>query len=194
MKKLTSKAILKRASGILNQAYATPKDIAWAWVTLLLSQEESKRGGVESHFSRVTEYEQWILDLKLPWDPKDNTHKKVSPEAVKNAAKMVFEWPHDVVFTDPSKSKQTTVKEAFKDAITQPILDAVKAAHGAEDKLKLMAILESYAKEGLAPFVAVTEEGITWKGERWLAGEPYHLLTAKSLNNRLANLRKKQWI
>ena len=65
MKKLTSKPILKRASGILNQAYATPKDIAWAWVTLLLSQEETKRGGVENHFSRVTEFEQWILALKL---------------------------------------------------------------------------------------------------------------------------------
>jgi len=192
MKKLTSKPILKRASGILNQAYATPKDIAWAWVTLLLSQEETKRGGVENHFSRVTEFEQWILALKLPSDPKDIS--KVSPKAVKNSAKMVYEWPHDYVFEDSSTSKKSTVKVVHKDAITQPILDAIKAADGAEDKTQLMAILEGYAKEGVAPFVEVTAEGIAWKGENWLPGEPYHLLTLKSLNNRLTNLRKKQLI
>lgn len=194
MKKLTSKAILKRASGILNQPYATPKDIAWAWATLLLSQEETKRGGVENHFSRVTEFEQWILDLKLPFDPKDNSNSKVSPEAVKSSAKMVFEWPHDYVFEDASKPKQATAKVVHKDAITQPILDAVKAADGAEDRAQLMTILEGYARAGLEPFVEVTEEGIAWKGENWTPGEPYHLLTLKSLNNRLTNLRKKQFI
>lgn len=47
MTKLTSKPILKKASGILAQEFAIPKDIAWAWVTLLLSQEEQKRDSEE---------------------------------------------------------------------------------------------------------------------------------------------------
>jgi hypothetical protein len=33
MTKLTSKPILKKASGILAQEFVIPKDIAWAWVT-----------------------------------------------------------------------------------------------------------------------------------------------------------------
>jgi hypothetical protein len=73
-------------------------------------------------------------------------------------------------------------------------LDALKDANGSDDRLALMAILEGYANEGRDPFANVTEEGIEWKGSNWVEGEKYNLLTLKSLNNRLANLRKKQLI
>jgi hypothetical protein len=54
-----------------------------------------------------------------------------------------------------------------------------------------MAILEGYATEGKEPFANVTPEGIEWKGSAWSEGNKYNLLTTKTLNNRLANLRKK---
>ena len=57
-----------------------------------------------------------------------------------------------------------------------------------------MAILEGYAKEGKKPFTNITAEGIEWKGSNWSEGDKYNLLTLKSLNNRLANLRKKELI
>ena len=57
-----------------------------------------------------------------------------------------------------------------------------------------MAILEGYAKEGKEPFANITAEGIEWKGSNWSEGDKYNLLTLKSLNNRLANLRKKELI
>jgi len=54
-----------------------------------------------------------------------------------------------------------------------------------------MAILEGYAKEGKEPFANITTEGIEWRGSNWSEGDKYMLLTDKSLNNRLTNLRKK---
>jgi hypothetical protein len=81
MSKLTSKPILKKASGILAQEFAIPKDIAWAWVTLLLSQEEQKRDSEEKRYSRIAEFEAWILGLSLPTDPKNPESGAVSPEA-----------------------------------------------------------------------------------------------------------------
>ena len=86
MSKLTSKPILKKASGILAQEFATPKDIAWAWVTLLLSQEEQKRDSEEKRYSRIAEFEAWILGLSLPTDLKNPEGGAVSPGAVKNSA------------------------------------------------------------------------------------------------------------
>jgi hypothetical protein len=79
----------------------------------------------------------------------------------------------------------------YSDTITKPILDAVKDSGGAEDRAALMIILEGYAKEGNEPFANVTPEGIEWKGTNWKEGNKYNLLTIKTLNNRLANLRKK---
>ncbi len=194
MKKLTSKAILKRASDILGQNFATPKDIAWAWVTLLLSQEELKRDSEEKRYSRIAEFEAWILELSLPNDPKNTQGNTVSPEAVKNAARNVYEWPHEYIFEAPASPKHPDAKVTYKDTITKPILDALKDADGSNDKLVLMGILEGYAKEGREPFVNITEEGIEWKGSNWAEGEKYNLLTIKTLGNRLANLRSKQLI
>lgn len=194
MKKLTSKAILKRASDILGQNFATPKDIAWAWVTLLLSQEELKRDSEEKRYSRIAEFEAWILELSLPNDPKNTQGNTVSPEAVKNAARNVYEWPHEYIFETPASPKHPDAKVTYKDTITKPILDALKDADGSNDKLVLMGILEGYAKEGREPFVNITEEGIEWKGSNWAEGEKYNLLTIKTLGNRLANLRSKQLI
>jgi hypothetical protein len=194
MKKLTSKAILKKASDILGQEFATAKDISWAWVTLLLSQEEQKRDSGEKRYSRIAEYEAWILGLNLPSDPKNISANTVSPEAVKNSARNVFEWPHEYIFESPASPKHPDSKVTYKDTITKPILDALKDANGSDDRLALMAILEGYANEGRDPFANVTEEGIEWKGSNWVEGEKYNLLTLKSLNNRLANLRKKQLI
>jgi len=51
--------------------------------------------------------------------------------------------------------------------------------------------LEGYAKEGKEPFANVTPEGIEWKGSNWAEGDKLNLLTIKTLNNRLANLKKK---
>ncbi|MFZ4061883.1 MAG: hypothetical protein ACOYK2_01305 [Polynucleobacter sp.] len=194
MKKLTSKAILKRASDILGQNFATPKDIAWAWVTLLLSQEELKRDSEEKRYSRIAEFEAWILELSLPNDPKNTQGNTVNPEAVKNAARNVYEWPHEYIFETPASPKHPDAKVTYKDTITKPILDALKDADGSNDKLVLMGILEGYAKEGREPFVNITEEGIEWKGSNWAEGEKYNLLTIKTLGNRLANLRSKQLI
>ena len=194
MKKLTSKAILKRASDILGQGFATPKDIAWAWVTLLLSQEELKRDSEEKRYSRIAEFEAWILALNLPSDPKNTLGNTVSPEAVKNAARNVYEWPHEYIFEAPVTTKHPDSKVTYKDTITKPILDALKDADGSSDKLVLMGILEGYAKEGREPFASVTEEGIEWKGSNWVQGDKYNLLTIKTLGNRLANLRSKQLI
>ena len=194
MKKLTSKAILKRASDILGQGFATPKDIAWAWVTLLLSQEELKRDSEEKRYSRIAEFEAWILALNLPSDPKNTPGNTVSPEAVKNAARNVYEWPHEYIFEAPVAPKHPDSKVTYKDTITKPILDALKDADGSSDKLVLMGILEGYAKEGREPFASITEEGIEWKGSNWAQGDKYNLLTIKTLSNRLANLRSKQLI
>lgn len=194
MKKLTSKAILKRASDILGQEFATPKDIAWAWVTLLLSQEEQKRDSEEKRYSRIAEFEAWILGLNLPGDLKSLQANMVSPESVKNSARNVFEWPHEYIFDTPASPKHPDSKVSYKDAITKPILDALKDADGSDDRLVLIAILEGYAKEGREPFASITEEGIEWRGSNWSEGDKYNLLTIKSLNNRLANLRKKQLI
>ena len=93
MTKLTSKPILKKASGILAQEYALPKDIAWAWVTLLLSQEEQKRDSEEKRYSRIAEFEAWILELGLPTDPKNPESGLVSPVAVKNSARKSLSGP-----------------------------------------------------------------------------------------------------
>ena len=194
MKKLTSKPILKRASDILSQDFATPKDIAWAWITLLLSQEEETRHSEENRYKRIAEQEAWILELKLSGNPKAPHENSVSPELVKNAARNVFEWPHEYIFEAPASPKHPDAKVTYSDTITKPILDAIKDANGSDDRLVLMAILEAYAKEGKEPFAAVTPEGIEWKGSNWSEGDQYHLLTVKSLNNRLANLRKKQLI
>jgi len=196
MKKLSSKPILKRASEILDREFASPKDIAWAWVTLLQSQQEDSKGGDENHYSRTLEFENWILSLNLPGQqPKEGkpaiNDGMVSPEAVKNSARMVFEWPHPYKPDTPKTTKKSESREIFKDSITKPILDAIKDAEGYGDRAVLMGILEAYAKEGKEPFVSVTEEGIEWKGANWSEGEKLHLLTLKSLNNRLANLKKK---
>jgi hypothetical protein len=191
MTKLTSKAILKKASLILAQEYATPKDIAWAWVTLLLSQEEQKRDSEEKRYSRIAEFEAWILGLSLLTDPKNSEGGTVSPEAVKNSARNVFEWPHEYIFEAPTSPKHPDSKVTYSDTITKPILDAIKDASGSDDRAILMAILEGYAIEGMEPFANVTSEGIEWKGSAWSEGDKYNLLTIKTLNNRLANLRKK---
>jgi hypothetical protein len=191
MTKLTSKSILKKASGILAQEFATPKDIAWAWVTLLLSQEEQRRDSEEKRYSRIAEFETWIMELNLAIDPKNPEGGAVSPASVKNSARNVFEWPHEYIFEEPSSPKHPDSKVSYGDTITKPILDAVKDAGGSDDRAALMAIFEGYAKEGREPFANVTPEGIEWKGINWSEGDKYNLLTIKTLNNRLANLRKK---
>ena len=191
MTKLTSKSILKKASGILAQEYVLPKDIAWAWVTLLLSQEEQKRDSEEQRYSRIAEFEAWILELGLPNDPRNPEGGLVSPASVKNSARNVFEWPHEYIFEEPVAPKHPDSKVTYSDTITEPILNAIKDAGGAEDRAALIAIMEGYAKEGKEPFAKVTPEGIEWKGSAWTEGDTYHLLTIKTLNNRLANLRKK---
>ena len=191
MSKLTSKPILKKASVILAQEFAIPKDIAWAWVTLLLSQEEQKRDSEEKRYSRIAEFEAWILGLSLPADPKNPESGAVSPEAVKNSARNVFEWPHKYIFEEPASPNHMDTKVTYSDTITKPILDAVKDAGGSDDRAALIAILEGYAKEAKQPFANVTAEGIEWKGSAWKEGDKYNLLTIKTLNNRLANLRKK---
>ena len=191
MTKLTSKPILKKASGILAQEFAIPKDIAWAWVTLLLSQEEQKRDSEEKRYSRIAEFEAWILGLSLPTDSKNPESGAVSPAAVKNSARNVFEWPHEYIFEEPVAPKHLDSKVTYSDTITKPILDAIKDAGGSDDRAALIAILEAYAKEGKEPFANVTPEGIEWKGSAWTEGDKYNLLTIKTLNNRLANLRKK---
>ena len=191
MTKLTSKAILKKASLILAQEYATPKDIAWAWVTLLLSQEEQKRDSEEKRYSRIAEFEAWILGLSLPTDPTNSEGGTVSPEAVKNSARNVFEWPHEYIFEALASPKHPDSKVTYSDTITKPILDAIKDASGSDDRAVLMAILEGYETEGKEPFANITSEGIEWKGSAWSEGDKYNLLTTKTLNNRLANLRKK---
>ncbi len=191
MTKLTSKPILKKASGILAQEFAIPKDIAWAWVTLLFSQEEKKRDSEEKRYSRIAEFETWILELNLPTDPKNPEGGAVSPRAIKNLARNVFEWPHEYIFEEPVAPKHPDAKATYGDTITKPILDAVKDAGGSDDRAALIAILESYAKEGKEPFANITPEGIEWKGSAWTEGDKFNLLTIKTLNNRLANLRKK---
>ena len=194
MTKLTSKPILKKASLILAQEFALPKDIAWAWVTLLLSQEEQKRDSEEKRYSRIAEFEAWILGLSLPSDPKHLESGAVSPGAVKNSARNVYEWPHEYIFEETVTPNYPDAKVTYSDTITKPILDAVKDAGGADDRAALMAILEAYARKGNEPFANVTPEGIQWKGSNWTEGDKYNLLTLKTLNNRLANLRKKELI
>ncbi|MEI6612299.1 hypothetical protein [Polynucleobacter sp.] len=194
MTKLTSKPILKKASLILAQEFALPKDIAWAWVTLLLSQEEQKRDSEEKRYSRIAEFEAWILELSLPSDPKHLESGAVSPGAVKNSARNVYEWPHEYIFEETVTPNYPDAKVTYSDTITKPILDAVKDAGGADDRAALMAILEAYARKGNEPFANVTPEGIQWKGSNWTEGDKYNLLTLKTLNNRLANLRKKELI
>jgi hypothetical protein len=191
MTKLTSKPILKKASGILAQEFAIPKDIAWAWVTLLLSQEEQKRDSEEKRYARIAEFEAWIMELNLPADPKNLQGGAVSPELVKNSARNVFEWPHEYIFDEPAVPKYPDSKVTYGDTITKPILDAIKDAGGSDDRPALIAIVEGYAKEGKEPFANVTPEGIEWKGSNWSEGDKLNLLTIKTLNNRLANLRKK---
>lgn len=191
MTKLTSKPILKKASGILAQEFAIPKDIAWAWVTLLLSQEEQKRDSEEKRYARIAEFEAWIAELNLPTDPKNPTSGAVSPESVKNSARNVFEWPHEYIFDEPVAAKHPDSKVTYNDTITKPILDAIKDAGGSDDRPALIAILEGYAKDGKEPFANVTPEGIEWKGSNWSEGDKLNLLTIKTLNNRLANLKKK---
>ena len=191
MSKLTSKPILKKASGILAQEFALPKDIAWAWVTLLLSQEEQKRDSEEKRYSRIAEFETWILGLGLPADPKNPDGGAVSPGAVKNSARNVFEWPHEYIFEEPAAPKHPDSKVSYGDTITEPILNAIKDAGGSDDRAALISILEGYAKEGKAPFANITPEGIEWRGSAWKEGDKYNLLTLKSLHNRLSNLRKK---
>ena len=191
MTKLTSKPILKKASGILAQEFAIPKDIAWAWVTLLLSQEEQKRDSEEKRYARIAEFEAWIVELNLPTDPKNPGSTAVSPELVKNSARNVFEWPHEYIFEEPVAAKHPDSKMTYSDTITKPILDAIKDAGGSSDRPALIAILEGFAKEGKEPFANVTPEGIEWKGANWSEGDKLNLLTIKTLNNRLANLRKK---
>jgi hypothetical protein len=191
MAKLTSKPILKKASGILAQEFASPKDIAWAWVTLLLSQEEQKRDSEEKRYARIAEFETWITELNLPADPKNSAGGAVSPESVKNSARNVFEWPHEYIFETPTSAKHPDSKVTYSDTITKPILDAIKDIGGSDDRLALIAALEGFAKEGREPFANVTAEGIEWKGSNWSEGDKLNLLTMKSLNNRLANLRKK---
>ena len=159
-----------------------------------MSQEEEKRDSEEKRYSRIAEFEAWILGLDLPSDPKNTQVHTVSPEAVKNAARNVFEWPHEYIFEAPASPNHPDIKVTYKDTITKPILDALKDANGSDDRAALMAILEGYAKEGKEPFANITTEGIEWKGSHWSEGDKYNLLTLKSLNNRLANLRKKEVI
>ena len=175
----------------MSQEFAIPKDIAWAWVTLLLSQEEQKRDSEEKRYGRIAEFEAWILGLSLPIDPKNPESGAVSPAAVKNSARNVYEWPHEYIFEEPATPKHPDSKVTYNDTITEPILNAIKDAGGSDDRSKLIAILEGYAKEGKEPFANVTPEGIEWKGSAWKDGDKYNLLTIKTLNNRLANLRKK---
>ncbi len=191
MTKLTSKPILKKASGILAQEFAIPKDIAWAWVTLLLSQEEQKRDSEEKRYARIAEFEPWIAELNLPADPKNPASGAVSPDSVKNSARNIFEQPHEYIFEEPAAAKYPASKVRYGDTIAKPILDAIKDAGGSDDRSALIAILEGYAKEGKEPFANVTPEGIEWKGSNWPEGDKLNLLTVKTLNNRLANLRKK---
>jgi hypothetical protein len=191
MTKLTSKPILKKASGILAQEFATPKDIAWAWVTLLFSQEEQSRNSEEKRYARIAEFEAWITELNLPVDPKNLASAEVSPASVKNSARNVFEWPHEYIFDEPVAPKHPDSKVSYGDTITKPILDAIKDAGGSDDRPALITILEGYAKEGKEPFANVTPDGIEWKGSNWSEGDKLNLLTIKSLNNRLANLKKK---
>lgn len=191
MTKLTSKPILKKASGILAQKFALPKDIAWAWVTLLLSQEEERRDSEEKRYVRIAEFEAWIVGLGLPGDPSNSEGGTVSPESVKNSARNVFEWPHEYIFEESISAKHPDSKITYSDTITKPILDAIKDAGGSDDRPALIAILESYAKEGREPFASITPEGIEWKGANWAEGGKYNLLNIKTLHNRLANLRKK---
>ena len=191
MAKLTSKPILKKASCILAQEFATPKDIAWAWVTLLLSQEEQKRDSEEKRYARIAEFEAWIAELNLPTDAKNPDAGTVSPESVKNSARNVFEWPHEYIFETPISAKHPDSKVTYSDSITKSILDAIKDSGGSDDRAALIAALEGYAKEGRDPFANITQEGIQWKGSNWSEGDKFNLLTMKSLNNRLANLRKK---
>ena len=120
MTKLTSKPILKKASGILAQEFALPKDIAWAWVTLLLSQEEQKRDSEEKRYARIAEFEAWITELNLPIDPKNSASGAVSPESVKNSARNVFEWPHEYIFDEPVAAKHPDSKMTYSDTITNP--------------------------------------------------------------------------
>jgi hypothetical protein len=157
----------------------------------LLSQEEQRRDSEEKRYSRITEFENWILGLGLPTDPKNPESGAVSPDAVKNSARNVFEWPHEYIFEEPVVPKHPDSKITYGDTITESILCAIKDAGGADDRAALIAILETYAKEGKEPFVKVTPEGIEWKGSAWNEGDKYNLLTIKTLNNRLANLRKK---
>lgn len=191
MAKLTSKPILKKASCILAQEFATPKDIAWAWVTLLFSQEEQKRDSEEKRYARIAEFEAWINGLNLPADLKNLASGAVSPESVKNSARNVFEWPHEYIFETPVSTKHPDSKVTYSDTITKPILDAIKDIGGSDDRPALIAALEGYAKAGREPFASVTTEGIEWRGSNWSDGDKFNLLTIKSLNNRLANLRKK---
>lgn len=191
MTKLTSKPILRKASGILAQEFAIPKDIAWAWVTLLLSQEEQKRDSEEKRYARIAEFEAWIAELHLPTDPKNPASGAVSPGLVKNSARNVFEWPHEYIFEEPTAAKHPDSKATYSDTITKPILDAIKDAGGSDDRPALIAILEGYAKEGKEPFANITPEGIEWKGSNWTEGGKLNVLTIKTLNNRLANLKKK---
>ena len=118
----------------------------------------------------------------------------MSPEAVKVSARNVFEWPHEYIFDEPVAPKHPDAKITYGDTITKSILDAVKDAGMTDDRAALIAILESYAKEGKEPFANVTPEGIEWKGSAWKEGDKYNLLTIKTLNNRLANLRKKGYL
>ena len=157
----------------------------------MLSQEEQKRDSEEKRYSRIAEFEAWILGLSLPTDPKNPESGAVSPEAVKNSARNVFEWPHEYIFEETAAPNHMDTKVTYSDTITKPILDAVKDAGGSDDRAALITILEGYAKEGKEPFANFTPEGIEWKGSAWKEGEKYNLLTIKTLNNRLANLRKK---
>ena len=191
MTKPSSVALLKKASLILTQGFASPKDIAWAWVTLLLSQEEPKRDSEDKRHSRIAEFEAWIVGLGLPGDPKNVSVVTVSPEAVKNSARNVFEWPHEYILPATPAPKHPDSKVTYSDTITKPILDAIKDVGGFEDRPALMTALEGYAKEGKAPFASITAEGIEWMGSAWSEGDKFNLLTIKTLNNRLANLRKK---
>lgn len=157
----------------------------------MLSQEEQKRDSEEKRYARIAEFEVWITELNLPTDPKNPSSGAVSPESVKNSARNVFEWPHEYIFNEPVAVKHPDSKTNYSDTITKPILDAIKDAGGSDDRPALIAILEGYAKEGKEPFANVTPEGIEWKGSNWSEGDKLNLLTIKTLNNRLANLRKK---
>jgi hypothetical protein len=158
---------------------------------LLLSQEEQKRDSEEKRYARIAEFEAWITGINLPIDPKNPTSTAVSPESVKNSARNVFEWPHEYIFDEPATPKHPDSKVTYGDTITKPILDAIKDAGGSDDRPALIAILEGYAKQGKEPFANVTVEGMEWKSSNWSEGDKLNLLTIKTLNNRLANLKKK---